>query len=237
MAAHLQGKSILVVGATGGLGMPIARGLAEHGALLTLHGRDEARLAAMSDMGPTVALDIRRADAARRIVDAAVAQRGGLDGVVYAAGVVAFGSIADTPDEVLIEAFTVNALGPMRVMRAAASPLRESAQAGRDPFFLTVSAVVAEQPMAGMAAYSASKAAMTAYDAAAAREWRREGIRVLDARPPHTETGLADRPIHGQSPRLPQGLAPQQVADRIVAALEGADKDLPSSAFGPAEGV
>ena len=131
----------------------------------------------------------------------------------------------------------MNALGPMRLMRAAVQPLRQSAQAGRDPFFLTVSAVVAEQPMAGMAAYSASKAALTAYDAAAAREWRREGIRVIDARPPHTETGLATRPIHGQAPRLPQGLTPQQVADRIVAALEGTDKDLPSSAFAALQGL
>jgi cyclic-di-GMP-binding biofilm dispersal mediator protein len=82
-----------------------------------------------------------------------------------------------------------------------------------------------------MAAYSASKAALTAYDAAAARELRRAGIRLVDARPPHTETGLADRPIAGSAPRLPQGLAPDAVAARVVAAIVDDEKDLPSSAF------
>ena len=82
-----------------------------------------------------------------------------------------------------------------------------------------------------MAAYSASKAALMGYDAAAARELRREGIRLVDVRPPHTETGLAQRPLAGTAPRLPQGLEPQQVADRIVAALRDGEKDVPSSAF------
>ncbi len=42
---------------------------------------------------------------------------------------------------------------------------------------VTLSAVVAEMPTAGMAAYSAVKSAVTAFDAAAAREFRRSGIR------------------------------------------------------------
>lgn len=85
--------------------------------------------------------------------------------------------------------------------------------------------------MPGMAAYSAAKAALMAYDAAAARELRREGIRLVDARPPHTETGLATRPLSGQAPRLPEGLAPDVVASRIVDAIVAGEKDLPSTAF------
>ncbi|MDP4715540.1 MAG: SDR family NAD(P)-dependent oxidoreductase [Candidatus Nanopelagicales bacterium] len=87
------------------------------------------------------------------------------------------------------------------------------------------------EPQPGMAVYSASKAALAAYDAAAARELRREGIRLIDARPPHTETGLADRPLAGTAPRLPTGLAADAVAQRIVDAIHLGEKDLPSSAF------
>jgi len=82
-----------------------------------------------------------------------------------------------------------------------------------------------------MAAYSAAKAALMAYDAAAARELRREGIRLIDARPPHTETGLATRPLAGQAPRLAEGLSPDAVAQRIVDAIANGDKDLPSTSF------
>lgn len=225
------GHSILVVGATGGLGRPIARMLAAKGARLTLHGRDEAALAEMAEWGMTVTGDISRADTARRLVEAAVDAHGGLDGVVFAAGIVAFGSVEETPDDVLIDLFTVNTLAPIRLLRAALPPLTDSAAAGRNPFMLTISAVVAEQPMPGMAAYSASKAALAAYDAAAARELRRQRIRLIDARPPHTETGLATRPRFGTAPKLPQGLTPEAVAERIVAGLESQERDMPSTVF------
>ncbi|NBU16623.1 MAG: short-chain dehydrogenase, partial [Actinobacteria bacterium] len=60
---------------------------------------------------------------------------------------------------------------------------------------------------------------------------RRTGIRVIDARPPHTETGLATRAVAGTAPRFPQGLSPDTVASRIVAAIADGETDLPSSAF------
>ncbi len=227
----LADRSVIVVGATGGLGHPIARALAAAGCRLTLVGRDADRVRASGVAGLAVGADVRKPASAPLIVEAALAEYGGIDGVVYAAGAVAFGAVDETPDEVMIDLFTLNALAPIRLLRAALPALRASAEAGREPFVAHLSAVVAEQPQAGMAAYSASKAALMGYDAAAARELRREGIRLVDVRPPHTETGLAQRPLAGTAPRLPQGLEPQQVADRIVAAVRDGDKDVPSSAF------
>ncbi len=231
VADYLADKSILIVGATGGLGRPIARMLAERGARLTLHGRDETALAEMTEWGTTVSADITRADTPRRLIQAAIDTHGRLDGVVFAAGIVAFGSVEETPDDVMIDLFTVKTLAPIRILRAALPALTDSAGAGRDPFMLTISAVVAEQPMPGMAAYSASKAALAAYDAAAARELRRQRIRLIDARPPHTETGLATRPRWGAAPKLPEGLAAQAVAERIVAGVESGERDMPSTVF------
>ena len=227
----LADRSVIVVGATGGLGLPLARALADEGCRLTLVGRDADRVRAAGVPGVALGADVRKPASAPLIVDAAMAEHGGVDGIVYAAGAVAFGAVDELPDEVMIDLFTLNALAPVRLLRAALPALRASAAAGRDPFVAHISAVVAEQPQAGMAAYSASKAALAAYDAAAARELRREGIRLIDIRPPHTETGLAERPLAGSAPRLPRGLEPQAVADRIVAALTEGEKDVPSSAF------
>jgi cyclic-di-GMP-binding biofilm dispersal mediator protein len=228
----LAGRSILVAGASGGLGSAIARLLADEGARLTLVGRDRERLDALGLDAVTVSSDLRKPAAAGQVVARAVLEYGGLDGVVVASGVVAFGSALDTPDEVLVDVFTINTLAPIRLLRAAGEHLSNSAAAGNDPFFATISAVVAEQPLAGMAGYSASKAALSAYDAAAARELRRARVRVLDVRPPHTETGLAQRPVHGDPPRLPAGLDPAAVAARIVTAIKDGERDLPSAAFG-----
>jgi cyclic-di-GMP-binding biofilm dispersal mediator protein len=85
--------------------------------------------------------------------------------------------------------------------------------------------------MAGLAAYSASKAAFFAFNQAISRELRRDGIRVIDARPGHTETGLAGRAIGGVAPAFPTGMSADQVSDRIVKAIVEDEKDLPSSAF------
>lgn len=227
----LEGLSVLVVGATGGLGAPIARRLAVAGAVLTLMARDADRIAALELDGTPVAGDLRDPLTAQRAVETAVRAHGHLDGVVIASGIVAFGPAADLSDDVLVDLFTVNTLGPIRVLQAAAPHLAASAEQGRSPFVVTLSAVVAEQPTAGMAAYSASKAALSAFDAAAGRELRRAGIRVVDARPPHTETGLAGRPAAGEAPRLPVGLDPDAVAARIVAAITDDERDLPSGAF------
>lgn len=230
--SDLAGRSILVAGATGGLGSRVARRLADAGALLTLVGRDLDRLQAVGLDATLVPADLSKASAAGKVVAQAVEVNGGLDGVVVASGVVAFGSALDTPDDVLVDVFTINTLAPIRLLRASADHLAASAAAGHDPFFVTISAVVAEQPVAGMAGYSASKAALSAFDAAAARELRRAKVRLLDVRPPHTETGLADRPVHGTAPRLPEGHSPDAVADRIVAAIRDGERDLPASAFG-----
>jgi short-subunit dehydrogenase len=223
----LDGASVVVVGASGGLGRQIARQLADCGALLTLAARDRKAVESLGFDAPVVAADIRDAESGAAIVEAALSARGRIDGLVNAAGVVAFGSLADTGDEVIEDLFLTNVLGPLWLMRAAIPALTESRG-----FIANISAVVAEQPLAGMAAYAASKAALTAADRALTRELRGAGITVTDARPPHTETGLADRPIAGTAPRLREGLQPEVVAARIIAAIRAGEREIPAEAFG-----
>jgi len=229
---NLDGAALLVTGASGGLGAPLTELLAAAGARLVLSARDGERLRASAPDGAhVVPADLRLPGDPEALVAAAVEHLGRLDGVVHAAGVVAFGAAADADDDLLDELFLANALGPLRLLRAAVPHLRAAAAERPGAFAAVLSAVVAEKPTAGMAAYSASKAALTAFDAALAKELRRDGVRVLDVRPPHTETGLATRPVAGSAPKLAEGLAPRAVAERIVRAIADDERDLPASAF------
>jgi short-subunit dehydrogenase len=231
--ADLNGSTILVVGATGGLGREIARQLAGAGASLVLSARDQDALTALNLPGTVVPADLSTPDAIPRLVDEAIEVTGHLDGVVVAAGVVAFGPVESLRPETVRELLAVNTTAPILLLQAAHAALCASAVAGRSPFFLTISGLVSEKPTANLAAYSASKAGVAAFVAAAGREVRRAGIRLIDARPGHTETGLAGHPLAGSTPTLSAGLDPSRVAERIVRAIVTDERDLPSSAFTP----
>jgi NADP-dependent 3-hydroxy acid dehydrogenase YdfG len=226
-SATLGGAGVAVLGASGGLGTAIAHALASSGARPLLAGRDVGRLRAVGIAeAPIVQADIRDPECGTRIAEAAVESFGGLDGLVNAAGIVAFGSLAEHDDDTIEELFLTNAMGPLWLVRGVL-PLLEASHG----FVVQLSAVVAERPLPGMAVYAATKAALTAADASLARELRRVGVRVIDVRPPHTETGLATRPILGTAPTLPEGLAPETVATRIVRAIETGETSLASTEF------
>lgn len=212
---ELTGARTLVLGATGGFGVEISRSLAARGAMLAVHGRDQARLEAIADELGAVAVtgDLTHPGEPDRVVDDAAQALGGLDAVVMSAGAVAFGPVADLDEAVLREVMELDLIAPVLVARAA------TRHVGEGGVVVMVSAVVAEQPMAGLAAYSAAKAGLTAFDVAFRREMRRAKVRVLDARPPHMETGLATRPLAGDPPGLAEGRNPREVADELVAAI------------------
>jgi cyclic-di-GMP-binding biofilm dispersal mediator protein len=219
-------RSVLVAGATGGLGRSIAGTLAARGDDLTLVARDRKRLDALDVDGHREALDLRTPEACRAAVEAAQRQHGRLDVVVNAVGVVAFGPIEDLSTDVMEELFLTNTFVPIMLARSALGVL------GDGGVIVNLSGVIAEQNLPGMAAYGSSKAAVRAFDQALAREARRRGIRVLDARPPHTETGLVDRALAGEAPRLPDGLDPVAVAEVVCDAIDDSRiTDLPASAF------
>jgi cyclic-di-GMP-binding biofilm dispersal mediator protein len=222
----LEGRSVLVVGATGGLGSAISRNLSARGARLTLVARDIERLTTLDVPGHKVALDLRDPQACQAAIDAAITHADRLDVVVNAVGVVAFGPVAELTSDVMEELFLTNTFVPIMLSQAALGSMSDGG------VIVNISGVIAEQGLAGMAAYGASKAAVRAFDEALGREARRRKIRVIDARPPHTETGLATRAIAGQAPRMPVGLDPARVADTICAAIAGDQVDLPSGAFG-----
>jgi cyclic-di-GMP-binding biofilm dispersal mediator protein len=209
------------------LGSAIAADLATRGADLTLVARDRQRLDQLEMPGHRVALDLRDPAACEAAIAAAVGRFGGLDVVVNAVGVVAFGAVEDVSVDAIEELFLTNTFVPMFLAKAALPALRSGG------VIVNISGVVAERGLPGMAAYAASKAAVRVFDEALGREVRRRGIRVVDARPPHTETGLATRPVEGRAPKLPEGQDPVHVAAVICDAVVDGTGELTSEAFGP----
>ncbi|CCQ15411.1 Short-chain dehydrogenase/reductase SDR [Rhodococcus sp. AW25M09] len=216
----LDGARILVFGASGGLGGPLVDQLAQAGARLTVSGRSLE-----SSEHHTVNADLTLPDSPRSVIAEAVEHHGGLDGIVIAAGVVAFGPVTEVDDDTVDELLLLNYLAPLRVLREALKTL------GQGGFVLNISAVVADKPMPNMGAYSASKAASSALLKSVRTEARKSKIRIVDVRPPHTETGLATRPIAGEAPKLPQGLTPESVAARIVTAITDDETDVGADQF------
>jgi cyclic-di-GMP-binding biofilm dispersal mediator protein len=224
----LTKKVVVVAGASGVMGGTIARLLDERGAKLVLAGRDEARLRELASKfttAETVRFDIRSPGSAALPLEAAVDGYGRVDGLVNAAGVVGFGPIGSHPEEVIDDIISTNLLGPLHMMAAAARHMDGGG------FIANITGVVAEEPFPGMAAYVAAKAGLSAATLALARELRRNGILVVDARPPHTETGLADRSIFGDAPPFPQGLQPEHVARIIVEGIESDRREIPAARF------
>ncbi len=220
MTREISGKHIVVVGATGVLGARLAAHLTTAGARVSAIVRDHTRLDGATVFQYALA-DITDHEALRTAFESVAP----FDGVINATGLVAFGAIADLDDATIARLFAVNAIAPIVMLRESSSHISDGG------FFVNLSGVVATQPVGGMAAYSASKAAAWAAMLAVGRELRRRRIDVIDARPPHTETGLATRPVAGVAPKMPVGLAPDAVAARIVTAIIAGERDLPVEAF------
>jgi len=218
----LADARFLVAGATGAVGSRTARGLVERGARVAVAGRDGDRLAALAAEldAPAVAFGARDPGSCRQAVRDAAERLGGLDGLVVAVGAAAFGPAQELDDDVARALFEVNVLGPMALV---GETLRHVPEGGA---VVVLSAVVADFPTADMAAYSAAKAALSAYLAATRRERRRSRTQVLDVRPPHMETGFSERPLAGTPPTVPPGVDVDELVARVLDALPDAKREI-----------
>ena len=132
----LAGQSVLLAGASGGLGTALAAEFERRGATVTSVARNQERLAALG--GHSVALDLRTPDACQLAVAAAVDYGGKLDVVVNAVGVVAFGAVADLSSDAMEELFLTNTFIPIMLATAALPHLQEGGA------IVNISGVIAE---------------------------------------------------------------------------------------------
>ena len=230
--SSLQDKNILVLGGSGALGGLLVQSLSAQGAIVSATATTlDSAGRIPNQASPRLLLDFAQPESIDVLATYLLDSDAPIDGIVNASGVVGFGPIAELEAESFERLMRINATGPIELLSRLQPALLASAAKGNEPFFLNISGVVAEQPMPGLAAYSASKAAMFAFNQAASRELRRVGIRVIDARPGHTETGLSGRAIFGVAPAFPSGMEASAVVNRLVLAITSDERDLPASAF------
>lgn len=225
---ELDGARVLVAGASGALGGQLADALRDRGATVVAGGRDADRLRDVAERCGTdpVTFDAVDVDSCTAAVDAAVEALGGLDAIVVTVGVAGFGRALDTEPAVSEELFAVDVLGPMALVRAAARHLGEGGTVA------VFSAILADLPTAGMADYSAAKAALSTWLQVLRREERKR-FTVLDVRAPHLDTGLETRALAGEPPRLP---APMPAADVVTLVVQALDQGASEIVFDRAEG-
>ena len=191
----LTGRAILVTGATGGLGRPLALACAARGATVVLHGRVVRKLETLYDEivaagypQPTI-LPLDLAKSGRNDYDnvagALRAQLGRLDGLVHTAAFLgSLGPIEHQAPEAWRTAFDVNVTAAVALTRAAL-PLLAAAPDASVVFTLDTRGVA---PRAFWGAYAASKAALAALAATLADEW--------EARPNLRVNAVVPGPIH-----------------------------------------
>ncbi len=186
MDLDLAGRSVIVTGASRGIGYAIAEAFAREGARLTICARtagplDEARDRLASESGgevQAVAGDVTDAAACERIVAAAVERYGGIDALVNNAG----GSQrSDDFDARWLGTFDANVRSVVRLMTLA-KPHLASAVANGGGAVVNISSIYGRESGGGPE-YNSMKAAQIALSKAFALDWAREGIRVNTVAP------------------------------------------------------
>ncbi|MFI5592439.1 SDR family NAD(P)-dependent oxidoreductase [Amycolatopsis sp. NPDC051758] len=140
--------------------------------------------------GTAIALagDLGDPDVPGQLVEAAVAEFGGLDGLVANAGIASPGALCDLSVEDWDDMFSVNLRGAWLLAKASYAHLKRS----RGSACFT-SSMSGQLPHAGSGAYSPSKAALTMLAQTLALEWAPEGIRVNVVSPGMTHTPMTEK--------------------------------------------
>lgn len=184
----LAGKTILVTGASSGIGRGIAIACAEAGACVVLNGRNVARLnetlSHMSGEGHVV-LPADLTDAAQR--QALVEQVPVLDGVVHCAGIGSRVLCKMLEEQDVSRVLQANFEAPVLLQ---AELLREK-KIAKEASIVFIASAAATMPSVGNAIYSASKAAIIAYAKCLAQELANRKIRVNCISPAMVWTNLA----------------------------------------------
>ena len=190
----LQGKTLMITGASRGIGLEIAKRAARDGANIVLLAKTTepnpklpgtlytaaAEIEAAGGQALPVPTDIRDENAVAAAVQAAVARFGGIDILVNNASAISLTNTSMTPMKRFDLMFSVNVRGTYCCTQACLDELKKSAKAGRNPHVLNMSPPLSmkEHWFKGHVAYTMAKYGMSECTLGHAGEFRPFGIAV-----------------------------------------------------------
>ncbi|MFE9107517.1 SDR family NAD(P)-dependent oxidoreductase [Actinomadura geliboluensis] len=225
MNDKLAGKTVLVTGASSGIGEATALALSAAGANLAAGARRADRLATLADKAAgevlPLNLDVTDQQSVQAAVAATVEHFGGLDVLVNNAGVMLSGPIAGADTTEWTRMVETNLLGSMYAVHAALPHLLKSKGT-----VLQVSSTSGRIASAGGAVYAATKFGVNAFSEALRQEVTAQGVRVVIVEPGFVSTELADhisdpatRAAAQQMAASMRTLQPEDIANAVVYAL------------------
>jgi NAD(P)-dependent dehydrogenase (short-subunit alcohol dehydrogenase family) len=216
----LEGLSVLVTGATSGIGQAAARQLGRHGAEVIVHGRDAGRGGAVVDAITAEGGKARFAaadlsDPAGAGVDDLIQQAGPVDVLVNNAGVSWFGPTPDIDVATFARLFVANVQAPYFLV-AALAPQMAARGSG---VIINVGSMAGEVGMPGGAAYGATKAALDSMTRSWAAEYSLAGVRINTVASGPVYTGIQPAEVTqgvGDTTIMKRAAQPDEIANVIV---------------------
>jgi NAD(P)-dependent dehydrogenase (short-subunit alcohol dehydrogenase family) len=187
--SDLRGRTVLVVGAGGGIGSAIVASCREAGARVLHAELPGVEVAAAGDE-PVCRVDLADVDAACATLAAFAAEHGPLDGLVNAAGVTQRTCFPDVPTADFRRILDIDLVAPAQLVQALAPHLRSPGGAVVNVTSMEGDGVIASQGLT-TGAYAAAKAGLKLATMCHAVELGRRGIRVNAVAPGFIETPMA----------------------------------------------
>lgn len=218
----LSGKTVIVTGASQGLGLVTARALAEASARLVLAARSAEKLkearASLADTHAkvlTVACDVTRAADRQALLARVQAEYGGLDVLVNNAGIEELSPFAEQDPETMTRVIETNLLAPMLLTRAVLPAMLARGQG----YIVNIASLAGRTGMPFGAAYAGSKGGLAEWSISLAAELRGSGVQVSVICPGFVNgTGMFARK-QTEPPRSIGASDPKDVAQAVLGVL------------------